>query len=109
MTPERFRRGSIPRQAQIRPGWKGEMYMKMKTINWSIDRWDFPGAENTRARAVCCRSDLRFLLSILPEDSPHREKVESRLRQIEGNPTDEQINAAWQLAAIIHDEIRKAR
>lgn len=51
-------------------------------------------AENTRARAVCCRSDLRFLLSILPEDSPHREKVESRLRQIEGNPTDEQINAA---------------
>lgn len=95
MTPERFRRGSIPRQAQIRPGWNGEMYMKMKTIN-------------TRARAVCCRSDLRFLLSILPEDSPHREKVESRLRQIEGNPTDEQINAAWQLATIIHDQIRNA-
>lgn len=66
-------------------------------------------AENTRARAVCCRADLRFLLSILPADSPHIEKVRGRLAQIQGSPTDEQINAAWRQAAIIHDEIRKAR
>ena len=65
--------------------------------------------ENTRARADCCRSDLRFLLSILPADSPHREKVQGLLRQIDDSPTDEQINAAWKRAAIIHDEIRKAR
>jgi hypothetical protein len=61
---------------------------------------------NLEKKSRCCRSDLRFLLSLLA-DSPHREKVEGRLRQIEGSPTDEQINAAWQLAAIIHDEIRK--
>lgn len=63
---------------------------------------------NLEKKARCCRADLRFLLSLLA-DSPHREKVEGRLRQIEGSPTDEQINAAWQLAAIIHDEIRKAK
>lgn len=63
---------------------------------------------NLEKKARCCRADLRFLLSLLA-DSPHREKVEGRLRQIEGSPTDEQINAAWQIAAIIHDEIRKAK
>ena len=63
---------------------------------------------NLEKKSRCCRSDLRFLLSLLA-DSPHREKVEGRLRQIEGSPTDEQINAAWQIAAIIHDEIRKAK
>lgn len=65
--------------------------------------------ENTAARAACCRSDLRFLLSILPADSPHREKVWALLYQIHATPTDEQINAAWRQAAIIHDEIRKVR
>lgn len=63
---------------------------------------------NLDRKAHCCRSDLRFLLSMLA-DSPHREKVEGRLRQIEGSLTDEQINAAWKMAAIIHDEIRKAK
>lgn len=63
---------------------------------------------NLDRKARCCRADLRFLLSLLA-DSPHREKVEGRLRQIEGSPTDEKINAAWQIAAIIHDEIRKAK
>jgi hypothetical protein len=63
---------------------------------------------NLEKKSRCCRSDLRFLLSLLA-DSPHREKVEGRLRQIEGSPTDEKINAAWKLAAIIHDEIRKAK
>ena len=61
---------------------------------------------NLDRKARCCRADLRFLLS-LPADSPLREKVEGRLRQIDGNPTDEQINAAWKMAAIIHDQIRK--
>ena len=61
---------------------------------------------NLDHKAHCCRSDLRFLLSLLA-DSPHREKVEGRLRQIEGSPTNEQINAAWKMAAIIHEQIRK--
>ena len=61
---------------------------------------------NLDRKARCCRSDLRFLLS-LPADSPLREKVEGRLRQIEGSPTNEQINAAWKMAAIIHEQIRK--
>jgi len=61
---------------------------------------------NLEKKARCCRADLRFLLSLLA-DSPHREKVDGSLRQIEGSPTDEQINAAWQLAAIIHEQIRK--
>jgi hypothetical protein len=37
---------------------------------------------NLDRKARCCRADLRFLLSLLA-DSPHREKVEGRLRQIE--------------------------
>ena len=61
---------------------------------------------NLDRKARCCRADLRFLLSLLA-DSPHREKVEGRLRQIEGSPTDEQINAAWKTAAIIHEQIRQ--
>jgi hypothetical protein len=61
---------------------------------------------NLDNKATCCRSDLRFLLSLLA-DSPHREKVQGRLRQIQGRPTEEQINAAWKMAAIIHEQIRK--
>ena len=61
---------------------------------------------NLEKKSRCCRSDLRFLLSLLA-DSPHREKVEGRLRQIEGSPTNEQLNAAWEMAAIIHEQIRK--
>ena len=63
---------------------------------------------NLDRKARCCRSDLRFLLSLLA-DSPHREKVKGRLRQIEGSPTEEQINAAWNMAAIIHEQIRNAK
>lgn len=65
--------------------------------------------DNTRARAACCRADLRFLLSILPDNIGRRMEVQALIRQMQGNPTDEQINAAWRQAAIIHDEIRKAR
>jgi hypothetical protein len=61
---------------------------------------------NLDRKARCCRADLRFLLSLL-EDSPHRGKVEGRLRQIQGSPTNEQLTAAWKLAAIIHEQIRK--
>jgi len=61
---------------------------------------------NLEKKSRCCLADLRFLLSLLA-DSPHLEKVEGRLRQIEGSPTDEQLNAAWKLAAIIHEQIRK--
>jgi len=63
---------------------------------------------NLEKKARCCRADLRFLLSLLA-DSQHREKVEGRLRQIGGSPTEEQINAAWKLAAIIHEQIRNAK
>ncbi len=63
---------------------------------------------NLEKKARCCRADLRFLISLLA-DSPHREKVEGRLRQIEGSPTNEQLNAAWKLAAIIHEQIRNAK
>ena len=63
---------------------------------------------NLEKKARCCRADLRFLISLLA-DSPYREKVEGRLRQIEGSPTNEQLNAAWKLAAIIHEQIRNAK
>ena len=64
---------------------------------------------NLDRKARCCRSDLRFLLSILPPSSLRHDEIRVWLRQIEGSPTDEKINAAWQIAAIIHDEIRKAK
>jgi hypothetical protein len=63
---------------------------------------------NLDRKATCCRSDLRFLLSLL-EDSPHREKVQGRLLQIQGSPTNEQLTAAWNMAAIIHEQIRKQK
>lgn len=64
--------------------------------------------QNNTARARCCLSDLRFLLSILPENSGRRMEVQALIGQLENLPTDDQINAAWRLAAIIHDEIRNA-
>ena len=64
---------------------------------------------NLDRKARCCRSDLRFLLSILPPSSLRHDEIRVWIRQIEGSPTDEQLNAAWQIAAIIHDEIRKAK
>jgi len=64
---------------------------------------------NLDHKAHCCRSDLRFLLSILPPSSLRHDEIRVWLRQIEGSPTDEQLNAAWKLAAIIHEQIRNAK
>lgn len=64
--------------------------------------------QNNTARARCCLSDLRFLLSILPENSGRRMEVQALIGQIENLPTDDQINAAWIIVAIIHEKIRKS-
>jgi hypothetical protein len=63
--------------------------------------------QNTAARARCCRADLCFLRSFLANGTKEREEIECRIQVLSGNPTDEQINAAWKIAAIIHDEIRR--
>lgn len=64
---------------------------------------------NLDRKARCCRSDLRFLLSLLPVGTDAWHEVYELFEIANNYPTDEQINAAWQLAAIIHDEIRKAK
>ena len=64
---------------------------------------------NLDRKARCCRSDLRFLLSILPPSSLRHDEIRVWIRQIEGSQTDEQINAAWKLAAIIHEQIRNEK
>lgn len=62
---------------------------------------------NLHRKAASCRADLEFLLSIAPVEWWRtnkwlRDSIEAMKR-----PTEEKITAAWKLAAIIHDEIRK--
>jgi hypothetical protein len=61
---------------------------------------------NLDRKARCCAADLKFLLSLLPEDSDRRVEVSFLIVQMRKDPTNEQINAAWKIAAIIHEELR---
>ncbi len=61
---------------------------------------------NLERKARCCENDLHFLLSLLPEDSDRRVEVSFLIVQMHKDPTNEQINAAWKIAAIIHEELR---
>ena len=62
---------------------------------------------NLEKKARCCASDLCFLRPFLAKWTKEREEVERHIQALRGSPTEEQINAAWQLAAIIHEQIRK--
>lgn len=62
--------------------------------------------QNIAARARCCCADLCFLRPFFENGSKEREEVERRIQVLRGNPTDGQINAAWKMVAIIHDQIR---
>lgn len=62
---------------------------------------------NLERKARCCESDLRFLISVLPDHSSRRNEIVALILEMRNNPTDEQINAAWKIAAIIHEEIRR--
>jgi len=61
---------------------------------------------NLERKARCYESDLRFLLSLLPEGSQKKWEINALIRTLK-EPTNEKINAAWRIAAIIHEEIRK--
>lgn len=63
--------------------------------------------DNLHRKAQSCRSDLKFLLEIVPAEwSAAKRRVEVAIATIK-NPTEQKITAAWQLAALIHEEIRK--
>jgi hypothetical protein len=63
--------------------------------------------DNLTAKANSCRADLRFLLGIVPEAwSAAKRRVEVAIATLK-NPTEQKITAAWQLAALIHETIRK--
>ena len=61
---------------------------------------------NLERKARCCAADLRFLISVLPDHSSRRNEIVSLILVMRNNPTNEQINAAWKRAAIIHEELR---
>ena len=60
---------------------------------------------NTRAKATCCLSDLRFLLQIAKHYNLSG-PVLNLIHMVERNPTEPVITAAWKQVAMIHDEIR---
>ncbi len=62
---------------------------------------------NLHRKAQSCRADLEFLLGIVPEEwlrTPHA--LQGAIETLK-NPTEQKITAAWQLAALIHENIRK--
>jgi len=66
---------------------------------------------NLHRKANACRADLKFLLGIVPAEWVWvRFEVKNALMGLE-NPNEylnhQRINAAWQLAALIHEKIRK--
>jgi hypothetical protein len=63
--------------------------------------------DNLHRKANSCRADLRFLLGIIPEAwRGAKRRVEVAIATLK-NPTEQKITAAWQLAATIHETIRK--
>lgn len=67
--------------------------------------------DNLHRKANACRADLKFLLGIVPADWVWvRFEVKNALMGLE-NPNEylnhQRINSAWQLAALIHEKIRK--
>lgn len=63
--------------------------------------------DNLHRKANACRADLEFLLGIIPAGwLPEKWRVEVAIGTIK-NPTEQKITAAWQLAALIHEQIRK--
>ena len=63
--------------------------------------------DNLHRKANSCRADLEFLLSIIPAEWFLKKwRVREAIETLE-NPTEKKITAAWKLAAIVHEEIRK--
>lgn len=62
---------------------------------------------NLHRKATSCRADLEFLLKIVPAEwSATKRRVEVAISTLK-HPAEQKITAAWQLAALIHEEIRK--
>jgi hypothetical protein len=63
--------------------------------------------DNLTAKANACRADLRFLLTIVPDEwLAVKRRVQVAISTLK-NPTEQKITAAWQLAAKIHETIRQ--
>jgi len=63
--------------------------------------------DNLHRKAQSCRADLEFLLRIVPAGLlPEKWRVREAIATIK-HPTEQKITAAWQLAALIHEKIRK--
>jgi len=63
--------------------------------------------DNLTAKANACRADLRYLLTIVPDEwTKDRDFIQWLIDSLD-KPTEEKINAAWQRAAEYHELIRK--
>lgn len=63
--------------------------------------------DNLHRKAQSCRGDLKFLIGIVPAEwSRATHHLNEALESLK-TPTDQKITAAWQLAALIHEKIRK--
>ena len=63
--------------------------------------------DNLHRKANACRADLEFLLPIIPAEWFLKKWLVRESIETLENPTEKKITAAWQLAAIIHEEIRQ--
>jgi len=63
--------------------------------------------DNLHRKAASCRADLVFLLSLIPFKMGDAQQAVNKAMNGLVDPTEEKITAAWQLAATVHEEIRK--